>query len=109
MHGWAANDGMNFGTKNTAPSPPAGPAAGETTVMARETVSRICEVKNHEGCDWLPSDCDCWCHGMQRRCAEEGHSWQNSMSAFLEVYQDCRWCGETRGFVPSELRRRLMG
>lgn len=33
---------------------------------------------------------------MRDRCYEQGHEWDNCCSAFFQVYQRCKWCGETR-------------
>jgi hypothetical protein len=33
---------------------------------------------------------------MRDRCHEQGHDFENCCSAFLSVYQRCKWCGETR-------------
>ncbi len=34
---------------------------------------------------------------MRDRCEEEGgHSWRNCCSAFFQVYERCKWCGEER-------------
>ena len=34
--------------------------------------------------------------GMELRCEEEGHDFENCCSALFQVYQQCRWCGATR-------------
>lgn len=33
---------------------------------------------------------------MRDRCYEDGHKWENCMSVVFEIYQRCKWCGETR-------------
>lgn len=33
---------------------------------------------------------------MRLRCEETEHDWENACSAFFQVYQVCKWCGETR-------------
>ena len=33
---------------------------------------------------------------MRDRCEEQGHEFDNCCSMFLQVYQRCKWCGETR-------------
>lgn len=33
---------------------------------------------------------------MRARCDEQGHDWENCCSAFLQVYQQCKWCREKR-------------
>lgn len=33
---------------------------------------------------------------MRLRCEETEHAWENACTAFLQVYQVCKWCGERR-------------
>jgi hypothetical protein len=33
---------------------------------------------------------------MKERCDEQGHDYENCCSVFLQVYQQCKWCGEKR-------------
>jgi hypothetical protein len=33
---------------------------------------------------------------MRERCEEQGHDFENCCSAFFQVYQECKWCGEKR-------------
>jgi hypothetical protein len=33
---------------------------------------------------------------MRERCDESGHDYENCCSAFLQVYQQCKWCGQKR-------------
>ena len=33
---------------------------------------------------------------MRYRCEEEHHDYENCCSAFLHVYQECKWCGARR-------------
>lgn len=33
---------------------------------------------------------------MRERCDEQGHDFENCCSAWLEVYQRCKWCGQRR-------------
>jgi hypothetical protein len=28
------------------------------------------------------------------RCEEQGHQWDDCMTPFFAVYQQCKWCGE---------------
>jgi hypothetical protein len=28
------------------------------------------------------------------RCEEQGHQWDDCMTSYFVVYQQCRWCGE---------------
>jgi hypothetical protein len=43
---------------------------------------------------------------QKERCEEQGHKWENCCSAFLQVYQRCKWCGETRNVSPTPLLER---
>lgn len=33
---------------------------------------------------------------MAERCVEEGHSYVGACTAFFQIYQQCRWCGEAK-------------
>jgi len=33
---------------------------------------------------------------MRGRCEEQDHQWENCMTPFYAVYQECKWCGERR-------------
>jgi hypothetical protein len=33
---------------------------------------------------------------MRERCEEQGHDWENCCSATFQLYQACKWCGETK-------------
>lgn len=33
---------------------------------------------------------------MRARCEEQGHDWENAMTATFSCYQKCKWCGECR-------------
>lgn len=33
---------------------------------------------------------------MRDRCDEQDHEWENCCSAVFQIYQRCKWCGETR-------------
>lgn len=33
---------------------------------------------------------------MALRCEEDGHNWENCMSATFQLYQACKWCGEVK-------------
>lgn len=33
---------------------------------------------------------------MRERCEEQGHDYENCCSAFLEIYQRCKWCKHRR-------------
>lgn len=31
---------------------------------------------------------------MRERCEEQGHDYENCLSAMFQYYQRCKWCGE---------------
>lgn len=31
---------------------------------------------------------------MQARCEEQGHEMENCATMFMQVYRQCKWCGE---------------
>jgi hypothetical protein len=33
---------------------------------------------------------------MRERCEEQGHDWRGACTIFLQVYEQCKWCGESR-------------
>jgi len=33
---------------------------------------------------------------MKCRCEEQGHEFENCCSVMLQLYQECKWCGERR-------------
>lgn len=33
---------------------------------------------------------------MRYRCEEEQHEYENCASMFMQIYQQCKWCGERR-------------
>lgn len=33
---------------------------------------------------------------MRDRCHEQGHDWENCMSAMFETSMKCKWCGEKK-------------
>ncbi len=33
---------------------------------------------------------------MKKRCEDQGHEWENCCSAWFEIYQQCKWCGEKK-------------
>ena len=33
---------------------------------------------------------------MKLRCEEERHEWDNCCSMLMQIYQQCKWCGERR-------------
>lgn len=33
---------------------------------------------------------------MRGRCEEQGHEWENCCSILMQIYQECKWCGERR-------------
>ncbi len=33
---------------------------------------------------------------MEARCEESGHDFENCCSAMMQIYQACKWCGQTR-------------
>ena len=33
---------------------------------------------------------------MEERCDEQGHDYENCLSAMFQYYQRCKWCGEKR-------------
>ena len=33
---------------------------------------------------------------MAARCEEQSHDWENCATALLQVYQACKWCGQTK-------------
>lgn len=45
--------------------------------------------------DWSKAS-DETLEAMRDRCHEQGHEWENCCSAFFQVYQRCKWCGDKR-------------
>lgn len=33
---------------------------------------------------------------MRARCEEQGHDWENCCTILLQLYEQCKWCGEKR-------------
>lgn len=33
---------------------------------------------------------------MIKRCEEQGHDWRGACTIWLQVYEQCKWCGESR-------------
>ena len=33
---------------------------------------------------------------MRARCEEEGHDFENCCGVMFQIFQQCKWCGETR-------------
>lgn len=33
---------------------------------------------------------------MRARCEEQGHEWENCCTMFMQVYRQCKWCGDKK-------------
>jgi hypothetical protein len=70
--------------------------------MRSASSARLISGSDHEDTNMMKSDYDVsrasaeTRDAMQDRCAEQGHQYENCCSAMFQIYQRCKWCGDSR-------------